>query len=82
MDLAAAEYDVVVHIVAGGHGPIRGAILGAEGADVGQSEGGPVGVESEEDALVSDLDLCDYADLGAEVGERGAGGGHGGVLTR
>ena len=45
----------------------------------GQSDGGLVGVDRVEDALISDLGLRDEADLGAEIGD--AGGHDDGVLA-
>ena len=45
----------------------------------GQSDGGLVGVDRVEDALISDLRLRDEADLRAEIGD--AGGHDDGVLA-
>merc|ERR1719394_1198446 len=81
LDVAAAEDDVLVDLVSGSHRAVRGAVLRAEGTDFGQSDGGLVGVDRVEDALVSDLGLRDEADLRAEIGDAG-GHDDDGVLAR
>jgi len=55
LNISSSEYDVLVHLVPGGHWAVSRAVLSPERSDFSQGYGGHLGVDGVEDALIPDL---------------------------
>lgn len=66
-DITSPENDVLINFLYWGSRPIWGTVFSAKGPYFGERQGGIVGVDGVENALLADLRLGDEADLAAQI---------------